>query len=38
MEGNIRIYRPPKGRGTDQWTGNDIARAGDEGNIISTGP
>ena len=22
MEGNIRIYRLPKGRGTDQW--NDI--------------
>jgi len=19
MEGNIRIYRTPKGRGTDQW-------------------
>ena len=38
MEGNIRIYRLPMGRGTDQWTGNGIARAGDEGNIISTGP
>jgi hypothetical protein len=38
MEGNIGIYRLPKGRGTDQWKWYYIAWAGGEGNIISTGP
>jgi hypothetical protein len=31
MEGNIRIYRLLKGRGTDQWKW--YCRAGGEGNI-----